>query len=484
MRLAAYIRVSRQNGRDGESFMSPTQQRDAIEAYVRQHPEIEIAEWFEEINVSGAKESRPKLDALLAGIGSGAFDGMIVAKLDRLSRSVVHGLGVIRDLNEAGKTFIATNDAVDPNTRNGRLMMGILLLLAEWVLEGITETWADVTKRVNERGIHQGDAYGYDREKSKPLTLNAHEAAGVKLAFELRAQRKSWKVIGDALLAGGYAPRRAAEWGQGALGHMLQNRVYLGEAHQGGDLTKPDAHPAIVDRNLFNAVQAVKGSSHAKTNDYLLSGLVRCQVCRGKMRGTKYRSRSSDAYRCRCAGHSRVNAMALESLVTEEALARHEVLLDSAHASLDIEALNAAVADAEGEIKAYASLVTASKFPELLSQGLGEREARLEEAIRERDNALATFAPEGVGMVFSLAGEWERMSTPERNGALKGLIDFVIVHPSKGAAIVWRGASAQLGPVPKTGGGQKGDAPKVFPAFPWPLSDEAQGRVPVLEEAA
>lgn len=473
-RLAGYIRVSRVNGRKGDSFMSVDQQRETIEAWAKANG-VEIVEWFEELDVSGGKASRPKLDALLAAIKAGHFDGMVVAKLDRASRSASGGLALIKGLSDQGKRFVSVAEGADPATRTGRLIMGILLVLAEWELEGRTEGWADVTARVNARGIHQGDAYGYTRIKGEPLTVNPSERGAVKLAFEMRARKASWKSIADALLAQGHMPRRAQKWSQPALAHMLKNRVYLGEATQGDDLVKKGAHPAIIDGDLFAAVQRVKGSSHARTTDWLLSGLVRCQVCRSKMRGNQ------TAYRCRHSGHAGMNAETLEAFVTERALDRHEVLLESAHGALDIVSLNEAVDAAEREVVAFASAMSASKRPELFAQGMQDREATLTEAEHKRDNALATYAPEGVGMIFSMRDEWTDATVPERREALAGLIDFIVVHPSRGSEIVWRGQGAALGAVPKTGGGQ-GSAPRVFAPFAWPL--ELEAGVASLQSAA
>lgn len=458
MRMAGYIRVSRTNQRKGEGFMSPDQQRDSIAGWAA-GAGAEIV-WFEEMNVSGSKNSRPRLDAMLAEIKAGRLDGMVVARLDRASRSASGGLALIKSLSDQGKRFVSVADNVDPNTRNGRLLFGILLVLAEWELEGRTEGWADATARVNERGVHQGNAYGYERIKGKPLVANPAESPGVKLAFAMREARASWKDIADELLAQGFRPRRAETWGTAALSHMLGNRVYLGEATQ-GEMVREAAHPAIVDRELFAAVQARKGSSHAKTAEWLLSGLMRCQVCRGKARGAK-----PGTYRCRESRHVNTSTKLLDLAVSEAALTRHDFLLEGVKRGADITVLNAAVAAAEAELVAYSTMTAAAGRPDLFKAGLQERGTALADAERKRDNALSLYSPM---LTESLRGKWEAASVADRNKLLRGLIDFVIIHPTDGHTIVWRGQGASLGAVPKTGGGQGGDAPRAFPPFAWPV---------------
>ena len=93
----------------------------------------------------------------------------------------------------------------------------------------------------------------------------------------------------------------------------------------------------------------------------------------------------------------------------------------------------------------------------------------------KRQRAMRSAAICGSGTLT-----WPHKSLQERREALAGLIDFVIVHPSDGAAIIWRGQSASLGPVPKQGSGQGNEASREIVPFPWPLM-EGEVRVPLLQ---
>ena len=95
-----YIRVSRRAGREGESFISPEVQRKKITDWAALHG-VEIVEWWEEIDQSGAKLARPMFQEALARCERGESGGIVVARLDRFARSAVDALESIRRLNDA-----------------------------------------------------------------------------------------------------------------------------------------------------------------------------------------------------------------------------------------------------------------------------------------------------------------------------------------------------------------------------------------------
>ena len=65
-----YIRVSRRAGREGDSFISPDVQRERIANWAQAN-KIEIVQWWEEIDQSGAKLARPMFQQALARCAQG-----------------------------------------------------------------------------------------------------------------------------------------------------------------------------------------------------------------------------------------------------------------------------------------------------------------------------------------------------------------------------------------------------------------------------
>src|SRR4051794_10639641 len=104
MRVDGYIRVSSVRGRDrdgGERFLSPTLQREQIEAWARLNDET-LVEIYEELDVSGARSNRPLLERALRRIEAGESDGLVVAKVNRFSRSLLGGLPAIDRIHRSG----------------------------------------------------------------------------------------------------------------------------------------------------------------------------------------------------------------------------------------------------------------------------------------------------------------------------------------------------------------------------------------------
>src|SRR5688500_8100049 len=86
-RLVGYVRVSTgEQAREGHSLAA---QRERIETWGRLH-DVPIVAIVEDAGVSATTLDRPGLQRALAMIKAGEADGLIVTKLDRLTRRVKH----------------------------------------------------------------------------------------------------------------------------------------------------------------------------------------------------------------------------------------------------------------------------------------------------------------------------------------------------------------------------------------------------------
>jgi len=98
---------------------------------------VERANIFVDIGVSGKRASRPGLDALLAALQPG--DEVVVTKLDRLGRSMIHTAQLAQGFREGGIGFKSLKDSVDTSTASGRMMFNLLASFAEYERELIVE---------------------------------------------------------------------------------------------------------------------------------------------------------------------------------------------------------------------------------------------------------------------------------------------------------------------------------------------------------
>lgn len=100
-----------------------------------------IAEEYVDSGFSGAKASRPALDRLMADAAQRRFDCVLVWKLDRFGRSVLHLNQQLATLTAHGVRFIAITQGLDTDQSNpaSRLMLQILASVAEFEREMIRE---------------------------------------------------------------------------------------------------------------------------------------------------------------------------------------------------------------------------------------------------------------------------------------------------------------------------------------------------------
>jgi DNA invertase Pin-like site-specific DNA recombinase len=108
--------------------------------------------------MSGARDDRPGLAELMAYVREG--DTVVVWKLDRLGRNMLHILETVKALTERGVSLVSVTDGIDSSTAAGRMMIGVLGSLAEYERELIRERTA--LKRVSSRA--NGTKFGRPRK--------------------------------------------------------------------------------------------------------------------------------------------------------------------------------------------------------------------------------------------------------------------------------------------------------------------------------
>ena len=118
--IFGYARVST-NGqaRDGNS----------LDVQINALKEAGAVQIFSDI-FSGSKNARPQLNKLLKVIQSG--DKLIITKLDRIARSVIHGIQLIESLNSKGVIIDVLNMGIIDNSPTGKLIRNIMLAFAEF----------------------------------------------------------------------------------------------------------------------------------------------------------------------------------------------------------------------------------------------------------------------------------------------------------------------------------------------------------------
>jgi DNA invertase Pin-like site-specific DNA recombinase len=427
-----YVRVSRVGGRNGESFISPTEQRAAIEEWARRS-KVEIVEWHEDLDQSGGTLDRPGFQTALDRCRAGLTGGIVAAKLDRLTRSVV-GLGtLLADASDHGFNVVAIDLGLDLQSPNGELVANLFGSVAQWERRRRAEDWDTARRSAVARGIPNGrPPYGYRRGPDRRLVIDEREAAVIRSVFEARAAGESISVIS-----------RRLGWSHSSTKQRLADEAYVGVARSGAHRNE-NAHPPIVSRDLFDAVRITPSATRPTgetTADRLLLGVARCAGC-GKTLKVVRRSRSDGTYAagyyCKnqaaqaCSERAFVQADALDGYVTEwfeAALATEPRFVEAFEAAAEMEAARDEVVAAEAELSAFVTTASALDAA-LFQQGIDARQTRVDLA-RQRVAALSSQA-RALPLGGSVSEVWSDLDPIERRTVLAGYLDSVVV--SRGAA--------------------------------------------------
>lgn len=393
MRLDAYIRVSQVAGRSGESFISPADQRERIEAWAVAH-KATIAAWYEELDESGGRDDRPMFLEALGRCERGETGGIIVAKLNRFSRSVAGAAVAIRRLDDAGAELVSVEESLDTSTSFGRFGRTMMLALAELELERVTESWLTARRFAVERGVHISARPPAGYRRADDGRLEAHPTHGpiVRSAFALAASGVGPAAVADYLTLEGVPTKYGGRWTVGAASKLLANRAYTGEARSGA-FTLPGAHEALVDVATFEAALAARTASRPRGRSVaMLQGLVRCAGCRYVM-SAYVDPAGRTRYRCNkrhpggaCGAPAAISATLVEPWVEGVVLEALEeggwLFVPEPLDDRELDSAAVLEAEAEVELRAYrdAPGILAALGADLFAEGLELRRRALAEA--------------------------------------------------------------------------------------------------------
>jgi site-specific DNA recombinase len=228
MIIDPYIRVSmEEQATDGVSL---DVQRARIVSYHGlygrgDHP-FELGEWHVDGGVSGKTLRRPGIQAAIRRMDRGESDGIIVAKLDRLTRSLRDISYLIDDYfgEEHAKRLVAVDNQVNTMTANGRMMINLIVMLAQWERETISERTRDALRHKIARGERCGKVrYGHRlNADGKTLSADAKEQEGIALMRRLQAEGRSLRMIGRCLERAGFPSREGGPWAPTSLAKILK----------------------------------------------------------------------------------------------------------------------------------------------------------------------------------------------------------------------------------------------------------------------
>lgn len=208
-RAVAYIRVSTEEM--ATNGVSLDAQRAKLEQYADLY-DIELVEVFVDAGISAKNLNRPGLTAALAALDAGQAEGLLVCKLDRLTRSV-------RDLADLLEGWFGTryalhslSERVDTSSAAGRMILNIMTTFAQFEREQLGERTSAALQHLKAQGQHVGaPGLGFEMVDGKLNVLDAEQETVNRIA-ELHASGLVLRDIAATLTAEGRQTKRGGQW--------------------------------------------------------------------------------------------------------------------------------------------------------------------------------------------------------------------------------------------------------------------------------
>ena len=217
MRVFGYVRVSTKE--QAESGLGLEAQVNKIKAYCELY-DLELVDVFIDDGYSGKTLDRPALQRLIKRLENGEAEGVVIAKLDRLTRSVAD-MGVLLERVFKDKELFSVSENVSTRTPSGRLVLNVLISVAQWERETIVERTKDALRAKRERGEKTGGdvPFGYDEIDGK-LIPNEKEQRIIELIKRLRSKGYGLKRIARFLNENGFKTKKGR-----AFTHIQVKRI-------------------------------------------------------------------------------------------------------------------------------------------------------------------------------------------------------------------------------------------------------------------
>ncbi len=385
-------------------FSSEKQNEASIEGQLREC--MQYAE-FNNIQVIGnyidraqsAKtDHRPEFQHMIKDSYKHGFDCIIVWKLDRFARNRYDSAYYKNVLKKNGVRVISAKETISQGAE------GILL---ESLLEGYAEFYsAELSEKVK-RGMTENALkakangvrapYGYYVDEQDHYQIDNATAPIVKEIYSLYLGGTRVNDIAKILTSRG-VKNRGYSMNYNAVFRILTNRKYIGE-YKFGDVVIPNAIPALVSEEDFNAVQTKMKinkkapAMHRSEDDYLLTTHLFCGKCGAMMTGeigTSHTDRKYRYYRCNRSKQHKCDKKTvkkdwLEELVIDEILSLisdDEVVKELSERlyemqendSTAINSIQAQLAEVEKKLKNLAEAIAQGIFSSTTKKMLDELE--------------------------------------------------------------------------------------------------------------
>jgi site-specific DNA recombinase len=449
IRAALYARIS--DDRTGAGLGVERQLQDCRRICVERG--WQVAEEYVD-NDRSAYQGKPRadFDRLQRDVEAGQFDAIVTYHQDRLTRTPMEFEQFLGNCQTNGVQKLVTVTGLTDLTQDDSIMVARIFAA---VAANESDAKSRRIRRANDQRAAQGlphvsgeRPYGYERDG---MTVIEKEAAVIRTVARRFLAGESLNGIAESLSQQGITTSTGMnEWKTQTLRGMLLSPRNAGLRVHRGEVAGPAAWPAILPMKQHEQLVTKFADPARRTTRtprrYLLSGMVRCGLCNGKMVSApdsgrrRYGCRSGIDFGHGC-GKVYVAAEALDLFIADAVLYRLDTP-DLANALAGRGADNVEQADLQDQVRDDSEqldeLTAAYAAKQItMHEWLGARksiEARLETSKRQlarlnRNDALAGLA--GTG--HQLRDHWDspEMGLSRQAAIVAAVIEHVIVNPAQ-----------------------------------------------------
>jgi len=344
MNVAAYVRVSTEE--QAEKGNSIFEQQERLTAYCRAMG-WEPPTFFVDDGFSAKNLKRPAIADLIKRVRKKEFQIVLATKLDRVCRNLLDLLQLVDVLEQYDCSFVSASESFDTSTAAGRMTLNLLGMFAQFERERISERVKDnmISLAKNTDKALTRPCFGYILIDGN-FEIDEVEAEHVRFMFDQAEQGRGTRYIAKLLNEKGVKTKRGKLWDSVNVKRLMINETLTGskvfnrrknlkgkvQIRDANDwIVKDNSHPAIISKEQFDLVQKIFNSrkptrTRSESETYLLTGIIYCKYCGGRMKGNTARQKHGTYhnYLCSkyvlgygCQNHS-VNRDRIEQLVIEQ----------------------------------------------------------------------------------------------------------------------------------------------------------------------
>lgn len=223
MAAVAYVRVS--TDKQAEKGFSLEVQVEKVRAMAVVQG-VDLSEVIVDRGESAKNLDRPGMTHLLDLVNRKAIDRVIVAKLDRLTRSVKDLASLLETFEKRKVALVSVAESLDTHSAAGRLVLNIMVSVSAWEREAIGERTAAVLQHKKREGlVFNHTPYGFQRCGSRLTPVQAEQET-IQRMVAAKAAGQSLRGIASALNAGGVATKTHGTWHASTVHNILTNSLH------------------------------------------------------------------------------------------------------------------------------------------------------------------------------------------------------------------------------------------------------------------